>query len=147
MSDLCHLSLVEQARRVAVGGATARDLVDAHLARIDAIDPRINAFLLVDRDGARAAADEIDARRNRGDKLGPLAGVPIGFKDVLVTKGLVTTAASKMLSGWIPPYDATVVARLRAADAIVIGKHGIVDGEFRVWPHPQSGESRVYPGR
>jgi aspartyl-tRNA(Asn)/glutamyl-tRNA(Gln) amidotransferase subunit A len=122
MSDLCHLSLVEQARRVAVGGATARDLVDAHLARIDAIDPRINAFLLVDRDGARAAADEIDARRNRGDKLGPLAGVPIGFKDVLVTKGLVTTAASKMLSGWIPPYDATVVARLRAADAIVIGK-------------------------
>jgi aspartyl-tRNA(Asn)/glutamyl-tRNA(Gln) amidotransferase subunit A len=122
MSDLCHLSLVEQARRVAVGGATARELVDAHLARIDAIEPRVGAFLLVDHDGARAAADDIDARRGRGEKLGPLAGVPIGIKDVVVTKGMATTAASQILQRWIPPYDATVVERLRAADAIVIGK-------------------------
>ncbi|MBK7537630.1 MAG: Asp-tRNA(Asn)/Glu-tRNA(Gln) amidotransferase subunit GatA [Myxococcales bacterium] len=122
MSDLCHLSLVEQARRVAVGGATARELVDAHLARIDALDPRVHAFLHVDRDGARAAAEQIDARRSRGDKLGPLAGVPIGIKDVVVTKGQPTTAASRMLAGWTPPYDAAVVERLRAADAILIGK-------------------------
>jgi aspartyl-tRNA(Asn)/glutamyl-tRNA(Gln) amidotransferase subunit A len=122
MTDLCHLSLVEQARRIAVGGTTAVELVETHLARIDAVEPRVGAFLLVDREGARAAAQAIDARRSRGDKLGPLAGVPIGIKDVLVTKGLATTAASKMLAGWVPPYDATVVERLRAADAIVLGK-------------------------
>lgn len=122
MTALCHLSLVEQARRVAVGGATARELVDAHLARIEALDGKLHTFLHVDKDGARAAADAIDARRSRGEKLGPLAGVPIGLKDVLVTKGVPTTAASKILDGWIPPYDATVVEKLRAADAILIGK-------------------------
>lgn len=122
MSTLCHLSLVEQARRVAVGGVTASELVDAHLARIDAIDPKTRAFLLVDHDGARAAAEAIDVRRSRGDKLGPLAGIPIGLKDVLVTKGMATTAGSRMLQGWIPPYDATAIERLRGADAIVIGK-------------------------
>jgi aspartyl-tRNA(Asn)/glutamyl-tRNA(Gln) amidotransferase subunit A len=122
MTDLCHLSLVDQARRVAVGGATARELVEAHLTRIDEIDPRVHAFLHVDREGALAAAESIDARRSRGEKLGPLAGVPIGLKDVIVTKGVPTTAASKILAGWVPPYDATVVAKLRAADAIVIGK-------------------------
>ncbi len=122
MTDLCHLSLVEQARRVAVGGATARELVDAHLARIEAFDGKLHTFLHVDKDGARAAAELIDARRSRGEKLGPLAGVPIGLKDVLVTKGVPTTAASKILDGWIPPYDATVVEKLRAADAIILGK-------------------------
>ncbi len=122
MTDLCHLSLVEQARRVAVGGATARELVEAHLERIEAFDARIGAFLHVDRDGALAAADQIDARRGRGEKLGPLAGVPIGIKDVVVTRGMPTTAASRFLAGWLPPYDATVIERLRAADAILIGK-------------------------
>ncbi len=122
MTALCHLSLVEQARRVSVGGATARELVDAHLARIEALDGKLHTFLHVDKDGARAAAEAIDARRSRGEKLGPLAGVPIGLKDVIVTKGVPTTAASKILDGWIPPYDATVVEKLRAADAILIGK-------------------------
>ncbi len=122
MTDLWHLSMVEQARRVAVGGVTARELVDAHLARIEALDDKVGAFLHVDSDGARAAADLIDARRGRGEKLGPLAGVPIGLKDVLVTKGMPTTAASKMLAGWMPPYEATVVERLRAADAVLVGK-------------------------
>ncbi|MEZ4363795.1 MAG: Asp-tRNA(Asn)/Glu-tRNA(Gln) amidotransferase subunit GatA [Kofleriaceae bacterium] len=122
MSDICHLSLVEQARRVSVGGATATELVEAYLARIDAHEPKVRAYLLVDRDGARAAAQDLDARRARGEKLGPLAGVPIGLKDVLVTKGLATTAASRMLAGWVPTYDATVVERLRAADAIILGK-------------------------
>ncbi len=122
MTDLCHLSLVEQARRIAVGGTTSRELVDAHLDRLDALDGELGTFLHVDREGARAAADAIDARRSRGDKLGPLAGVPIGFKDVLVTKGQPTTAASKLLAGWVPPYDAAVVEKLRAADAIVLGK-------------------------
>jgi aspartyl-tRNA(Asn)/glutamyl-tRNA(Gln) amidotransferase subunit A len=122
MTDLCHLSLIEQARRVATGGATARELVEAHLARIDEIDPRVHAFLHVDREGALAAAESIDARRGRGEKLGPLAGVPIGLKDVIVTKGVPTTAGSKLLGGWVPPYDATVVEKLRAADAILLGK-------------------------
>ncbi len=122
MTDLCHLSLVEQARRIAVGGTTARELLEAHLDRIAALDDKLGAFLHVDREGARAAADAIDIRRSRGDKLGPLAGVPIGVKDNLVTKGVPTTAASKILEGWRPPYDATVIAKLRAADAVILGK-------------------------
>ncbi|MDP6942696.1 MAG: Asp-tRNA(Asn)/Glu-tRNA(Gln) amidotransferase subunit GatA [Myxococcota bacterium] len=103
-------------------GTTSRDLVQAALDRIDLIDDGMNAWLHVDAEGALAAADEIDSRRAAGHPVGPLAGLPVGVKDMICTRGLPTTAASKMLEGFVPPYDATVVTRLREADAIILGK-------------------------
>ena len=115
-------SVADTARRIAAGEITAAQIVDAMIARIRAVDDVIGAYLAVDEDGARAAAEEVDRQRAANAPLGPLAGVPIALKDVLVTRGLATTAASRILEGWIPPYDAHVVERLRAAGAIVLGK-------------------------
>ncbi|WP_428268179.1 Asp-tRNA(Asn)/Glu-tRNA(Gln) amidotransferase subunit GatA [Haliangium sp.] len=120
--ELIHLSAAEQARRFAAGTVSARALTSAYLARIEAVDAGLGAYLAVDAEAALARADELDAAHARGDELGPLAGVPIALKDLLVTRGLATTAGSRILVGWIPPYDGTVVARLRAAGAIVLGK-------------------------
>jgi len=120
--DPTTLSLVHQARAVKDGELSAVALVDAHLSRIAAHDAALGAFLRVDAEGARAAARAVDEARARGEALGPLAGVPIAIKDQIVTRGLETTAGSKILAGWVPPYDATVVARLRAAGAVIIGK-------------------------
>jgi aspartyl-tRNA(Asn)/glutamyl-tRNA(Gln) amidotransferase subunit A len=117
-----QLSAVEQAREIKSRRLSARALTEAHLARIEAIDARIGAFLRVDAAGALARADAIDAAIARGEDPGPLAGVPIALKDILVTQGLETTAGSRILAGWVPPYDGTAVARLRAAGAIVLGK-------------------------
>ena len=115
-------SVAETARRVAAGEITATQIVEAALARIQAIDGQLGAFLAVDAAGARAAAADLDHRRAANVPLGPLAGVPIALKDVLVTRGVATTAGSKILAGWIPPYDAHVVEKLRAAGAIIVGK-------------------------
>ncbi|HSS03313.1 MAG TPA: Asp-tRNA(Asn)/Glu-tRNA(Gln) amidotransferase subunit GatA [Kofleriaceae bacterium] len=115
-------SVADTVRHVVAGEITAVEIVESALARIAAIDGELGAFLEVDGAGARTAAQGIDRMRAVGAPLGPLAGVPIALKDVLVTRGLATTAASKILRGWIPPYDACVVEKLRAAGAIVIGK-------------------------
>jgi len=115
-------SVADTARRIAAGEITATQIIEAMLARIQKIDGELGAFLAVDGDGARAVAAELDSQRAANVPQGPLAGVPIALKDVLVTRGLATTAASKILRGWIPPYDAHVVEKLRAAGAIVIGK-------------------------
>jgi aspartyl-tRNA(Asn)/glutamyl-tRNA(Gln) amidotransferase subunit A len=82
----------------------------------------VHAFLHVDAEGALAAAAAVDARRAAGEQLGPLAGVPIAVKDVIATSGLPTTCGSRILEGWVPPYDATVVRRLREAGVVVLGK-------------------------
>ena len=116
------LTAAETARRIAAGDVTAARIVDDALARLATHDPAIGAYLAIDGDGARAAAAEIDRQRGANARLGPLAGVPVALKDVLVTRGLATTAASKILHDWLPPYDATCVERLRAAGAIVLGK-------------------------
>jgi aspartyl-tRNA(Asn)/glutamyl-tRNA(Gln) amidotransferase subunit A len=113
---------VELAGLVRSGEVSAREVTDAHLERIEALDGEVRSFLCVGSDTARAAADEVDAARARGDELGPLAGVPVAVKDMFCTRDLPTTAASRILEGWRPPYDSTVVARLRAAGAVVIGK-------------------------
>ncbi|MEY2966723.1 MAG: Asp-tRNA(Asn)/Glu-tRNA(Gln) amidotransferase subunit GatA, partial [Actinomycetota bacterium] len=110
------------ARAVSTGSTSARSVVDAHLAEIAARDAEINAFNLVLADEARAAADAIDAAVARGENPGPLAGVPVALKDNLCTRGIATTCSSKMLEGWKPPYDATVVSRLRDAGAVFVGK-------------------------
>jgi aspartyl-tRNA(Asn)/glutamyl-tRNA(Gln) amidotransferase subunit A len=122
VDDVTALTATTLAADVRAGRRSARAITDAFLDHIAATDGAIGAYLAVDADGARAAADAIDAARARGEPLGPLAGVPVGVKDVIVTRDLVTTAASKILAGWRPPYDATAVARLRAAGAVVLGK-------------------------
>jgi len=101
---------------------SAREVVDEHLARIDARERELHAFNLVMADEARAAADALDARIADGEDPGPLAGVPIALKDNFCMRGIATTCSSRILEGWKPPYDATVVARLKAAGAIVVGK-------------------------
>jgi aspartyl-tRNA(Asn)/glutamyl-tRNA(Gln) amidotransferase subunit A len=116
------LPVTETASKIAAGELTAAGVVEAYLERITRVDQDVGAYLAVDADGARAQAAAVDQQRAAGQPLGKLAGVPIALKDVLVTRGLATTAASKILAGWVPPYDATCVDRLRAAGAIVLGK-------------------------
>jgi len=107
---------------LASGEVTSVQLTEAHLDRIAEVDPDVHAFLHVDRDGALAQAADSDARRSRGEARGPLDGVPIAVKDVMATRGLPTTCGSKILEGWVPPYDATVVERLRVAGLPILGK-------------------------
>jgi aspartyl-tRNA(Asn)/glutamyl-tRNA(Gln) amidotransferase subunit A len=101
---------------------TASALAEACYARIEKEDPQIGAFLTLSKDRALAKAAEIDALVAKGEKLPPLGGVPIAVKDVLVTRGVRTTAGSKILGSYIPPYDCTAVARLESAGAVVLGK-------------------------
>ena len=108
--------------RLQQGELTARQLVQATLDQIDAIDDRINAFISVNAEDALSQAETIDQRRQNGELLGPLAGIPLALKDVLCVRGGLTTCGSKILANYISPYDATAVARLREADAIFIGK-------------------------
>ncbi|MFI7646544.1 Asp-tRNA(Asn)/Glu-tRNA(Gln) amidotransferase subunit GatA [Micromonospora sp. NPDC049460] len=122
MSDLTRLTATEIAGIVAAGETSAVEVTRAHLDRIAAVDDRVHAFLHVDSEGALAAAREVDARRAAGEELGPLAGVPVAVKDVLTTKGVPTTVGSKILEGWRPPYDSTIVQRLRAAGTVMLGK-------------------------
>jgi aspartyl-tRNA(Asn)/glutamyl-tRNA(Gln) amidotransferase subunit A len=122
MSDVTRLTATEVAGLVASGDASAVEVTQAHLDRIGAIDDRVHAFLHVDAEGALAAASAVDARRAGGEQLGPLAGVPIAVKDVMATRGVPTTCASKILDGWVPPYDATTVRRLREAGLVILGK-------------------------
>jgi aspartyl-tRNA(Asn)/glutamyl-tRNA(Gln) amidotransferase subunit A len=109
------------AERLSSRTLSAEALLDETLARIEAARP-LNAFLHVDEPGARAAARAADDRAARGERRGALDGVPIALKDNLVTEGVPTTAASRILAGWRPPYDAHVVSQLRAAGAVLVGK-------------------------
>ena len=110
------------AAAVAAGERTARSVVEHCLDRIAERDGEIGAFNLVLADEALADADRIDAAVARGESAGPLAGVPVALKDNLCTRGIPTTCSSRMLEGWRPPYSATVVERLRAAGAVIVGK-------------------------
>jgi aspartyl-tRNA(Asn)/glutamyl-tRNA(Gln) amidotransferase subunit A len=104
------------------GSTKATDLANAYYERIAEINPRLNAYLSLTRERALAQASRIDDTAGKGDPLPPLAGIPVGIKDVLVMKGAPATAGSKILKGYHPPYDATVVARLETAGAVLLGK-------------------------
>jgi aspartyl-tRNA(Asn)/glutamyl-tRNA(Gln) amidotransferase subunit A len=112
----------ELAAAVRAGERSARSVVEEHLARIDGREAELHAFNLVTADAALARADEVDRAVAAGEDPGPLAGVPVALKDNLCTTGIPTTCSSKILEGWKPPYDATVVTALRQAGAIAIGK-------------------------
>ena len=121
MSTSIFDSAADQAAALASGTISSVELTQAHLDRIAAVDGDVHAFLHVS-DQALATAALIDARRAAGETLSALAGVPVAIKDILCTIDMPTTAGSRILEGWIPPYDATVVARMRAAGLVPLGK-------------------------
>ena len=121
-ADLIRQSASVLAAAISEGEVSSLEVTKAHLARIAEVDERVHAFLQVTSEAALAAAELVDEKRRSGAKLGALAGVPIAVKDVLTMRGVPTTCGSKILEGWRPPYDSTVVARLRAADMVILGK-------------------------
>ena len=120
MAELFRMSAAEIAKAVRGGEVSAAEVTDAHLARIEQVDPRVRAFLHVAADQAREAAGAVDRRRADGEPLGPLAGVPLALKDVFTTKDMPTTCGSAILNGWLPPYDATITRRLREAGVVTV---------------------------
>ena len=120
--ELSDLTLREAGDRVAGRTTSSEELVEAALARIGAIDQDLGAFLAVIPERARAAAGAADARAARGERRSPLDGVPVAVKDIFLTRGVPTTCASRILEGYLPPYDAAVVERLEAAGAVIVGK-------------------------
>lgn len=121
-NDITRLSASDLASALSNKDLTSVEATQAHLDRIAAVDGDLNAFLHVATQEALATAADVDARRQAGEELHPLAGVPIAVKDVVVTKGLPTTAGSKILEDWVPPYDATLVERIKAARLPILGK-------------------------
>jgi len=121
MTDLTRLSAADLSSRLTSGDVSSVEVTQAHLDRIAAVDGDVHAFLHVSADALDSAA-AVDADRAAGKPLGELAGVPIAIKDVLCTLDMPSTSGSRILEGWVPPYDATVVARLREARLIPLGK-------------------------
>jgi aspartyl-tRNA(Asn)/glutamyl-tRNA(Gln) amidotransferase subunit A len=115
-------SAAEMAQSLASGATTSVALTQAHLDQISKVDGKVHAFLHVDTEGALKQAADADAARSRGEKLSPLSGVPLALKDVLAQKGIPTTCGSKILEGWRPPYDSTVVSKLKSAGVVILGK-------------------------
>lgn len=115
-------TVVDIAQDIASGKTSAVEVLEHHLARITEREGEINAFNLVTTEQARATAQQVDADIKAGKPVGPLAGVPVALKDNMCTRGIETTCSSKILEGWKPPYDATVVTRLQQAGAVMVGK-------------------------
>lgn len=115
-------SAVRMSAALEAGEITAVELTQQHLNRIAEVDGDVHAFLFVDSEGALAQAKSVDEARKSGKKLSPIAGVPLALKDVMVQKGVPTTCGSKMLEGWRPPYDATLVTKLKDAGVVILGK-------------------------
>ena len=122
MSDLTKLSANELSAELTKGSVSAVEVTKAHLDRINALDKTVQSFLHVDDEGALKQAQLVDVSRKEKKKVSALAGVPLALKDVLTQKGIPTTCGSKILEGWIPPYDSTVVTKLKNAGIIILGK-------------------------
>lgn len=112
----------EMAAAMAAGEITSEKLTQQHFDRIAEVDAEVHAFLHLDHAGALAQARSVDEARGRGEKVGPLAGVPLALKDIIVQKDVPTTAGSKILEGWRPPYDATIVTKMKNAGIVILGK-------------------------
>ncbi|POM24623.1 Glutamyl-tRNA(Gln) amidotransferase subunit A [Actinomadura rubteroloni] len=141
MNELVGRTAAELGALIAAGETSAAEVADAHLDRIAAVDGAVGAFLHVDPENVRAQARAVDERRAAGEELGPLAGVPIAHKDVFTTTDMPTTAGSKILEGWRPPYDATITERLRAAGLVIIGKTNM--DEFAMGSSTENSAYRV----
>jgi aspartyl-tRNA(Asn)/glutamyl-tRNA(Gln) amidotransferase subunit A len=119
---MINKTAAQMAEALAKGETSSVELTQAHLDRVAEVDGQVKAFLHVDSEGALAQAKDVDARRAKGEKLSPIAGIPLALKDVLAQKGVPTTAGSKILQGWRPPYDSTVVSKLKDAGVVIMGK-------------------------
>ena len=119
---MINKSAAEMAAALTAGEITSVELTQAHLDQIAKVDSEVHAFLHVDREGALSQARDVDGKRKSGEKMSPLSGVPLALKDVLTQKGIPTTCGSKMLEGWRPPYDSTVVTRLKENGIVILGK-------------------------
>jgi aspartyl-tRNA(Asn)/glutamyl-tRNA(Gln) amidotransferase subunit A len=148
MTDLADLTIAAAAKKVASREISSRDLVDAVLARIEQTEPLVHAYVTVMADTARKEATRVDAELAKGAVAGPLAGIPIAFKDLVYTIDAPTTAGSKVLEGWVPGYDASVIKRLRNAGAVVIGKTHTHEFAYGVNIPPTRNPWRLdcYPG-
>ena len=122
MSDLTRQSAATLASAIARKEVSSEEVTGAHLDRISQIDERVHAFLHVDPESSIARAREVDQQLAKGELSSPLAGVPIALKDLLATKGVPTTCGSRILEGWRPPYNATIVDKLNAAGVVSLGK-------------------------
>lgn len=120
--DIIKLSAVEMKEKLENKELSSRELVEAHFNRIEEVEGDINAFISLNKEEALEAADKIDEKIKNGEKLGLLAGIPIGIKDNIITYNTKTTCGSKMLENFIPPYDSTVVEKIKEADGIILGK-------------------------
>ena len=120
--ELYEQSAAELSRLMKNGAVSAVEVTESVFSRIDAVEDRVQAFLTLCREKAVADAKEIDRRRAAGEALSPLAGIPVAVKDNICTEGVATTCASKMLENFVPPYDATVVDKLKAAGTVLPGK-------------------------
>ncbi len=120
--DLCGATAYQLRDEIAAGRVTSVAVTEAMLRTIAQRDGELNAYISLMADTALEKAREVDERAKRGDALGPLAGIPVAVKDLICTKGARTTCGSRMLESFVPPYDATVIGKLKAADAVLIGK-------------------------
>lgn len=120
--DITSLTAIEMREKLKNKEISCREIVKAHLDRIEKLEPEINAFITVSKEEALEAADRVDEKIRNNEELGILAGIPIGIKDNISTKGIRTTCASKILENYIPPFDATIVERIKEEDGIILGK-------------------------
>ena len=121
-AELCFLSATELAKRIRTREVSCREVMEAHLARIDHINPQVNAIVTLLAERGREQAIQADEALTRGKDVGPLHGLPIAHKDLVLTKGVRTTLGSPIFADFVPDQDEIIVERLRAAGAIAIGK-------------------------
>ncbi|MBN1093616.1 Asp-tRNA(Asn)/Glu-tRNA(Gln) amidotransferase subunit GatA [Blastococcus sp. TML/M2B] len=141
MSDLTTTDAAELGRLLSGGEVSAVEVTRSYLDRIEAEDDAIGAYLHVDGEAALRTAERVDAARAGGTATGPLAGIPLALKDVVVTEGVPTTSGSKILEGWRPPYDATLAARLKNAGTVLLGKTNM--DEFAMGSSTENSAYRV----